>query len=75
MILFNNPRDKSAIANLAKQIFPGNVGILNKAYQEAVGRRHYGYLLLDFHQQQDDMIRMRSHIFPNEGFTKTYIPM
>ena len=75
MILFNNPRDRSAISYLAKQIFPGNVGILNKSYQEAVKKRHYGYLLLDFHQRQDDRIRMRSHVFPNEGFMKTYIPI
>ena len=75
MLLFNNPRDRSAVSNLAKQIFPGKVRILNKAYQEAVNNRNYGYLLLDFHQQQDDRVRMRSHIFPNEGFTKTYIPL
>ena len=36
MVLFNNPRDRSAVAHLAKQIFPGRVGILNKAYREAV---------------------------------------
>ena len=75
MVLFNNPRDRSAVSNLAKQIFPGHVGILKKAYQEAVANRHYGYLLLDFHQQQDDRVRMRSHIFPHEGFTKTYMPL
>ena len=56
MVLFNNPRDRSAVAHLAKQIFPGRVGILNKAYREAVNGRSHGYLLLDFHQQQDDKV-------------------
>ena len=58
MVLFNNPRDSSAVAHLAKQIFPGRVGILNKAYMEAVNGQSHGYLLLDFHLQQDDKVRM-----------------
>ena len=73
MILFNNPRDRSAITQLAKQIFPGQSRLLNTAYQEAVGGRSYGYMLLDFHQRQDDRIRLRSHIFPKEWPMKTYI--
>ena len=35
MILFNNPRDHSVISHLAKQVFPGNVHRLNKAYTAA----------------------------------------
>ena len=73
MVLFNNPRDRSAVAHLAKQIFPGRVGILNKAYREAVNSRSHGYLLLDFHQQQDDKVRIRSNIFPYEGLMKAYV--
>lgn len=75
MILFNNPRDRSAISQLAKQVFPGNTKMLVKAYQEAVRGRAYGYLLLDFHQRQDDRVRIRSHIFPNEWPMKVYISM
>ena len=73
MILFNNPRDRSAITHLAKQIFPGRVGILNKAYREAVNGRSHGYLLLDFHQQQDDKVRIRSNIFSYKGLMKAYV--
>ena len=41
MVLFNNPQDRSVVAHLAKQIFPGRVGILNKAYRKAVNSRSH----------------------------------
>ena len=66
MVLFNNPRDQMSISQLAKQVFPGKVDLLNQAYKKATKGRAYGYLLLDFHQRQDDQIRLRSHIFPKE---------
>ena len=66
MVLFNNPRDRMSISQLAKQVFPGKVDLLNQAYQKATKDRAYGYILLDFHQRQDDRIRVRSHIFPEE---------
>ena len=50
MILFNNPRDRSAISHLAKQVFPGNVHQLNDAYMSATKATPYGYLLLDFQE-------------------------
>ena len=73
MVLFNNPRDRMSIALLAKQVFPGKVDLLNQAYQQATKGRAYGYLLLDFHQRQDDRIRLRSHIFPKEYPTTVYL--
>ena len=73
MVLFNNPRDRMSISQLAKQVFPGRVDLLNQAYQKAINGRSYGYLLLDFHQRQDDKIRIRSHIFPKEYPTVTYL--
>ena len=72
MILFNNPRDHSAVSHLAKQVFPGNVHQLNDAYMMATGPTPYGYLLLDFHQQQNNLVRLRSHIFPNEQPMREY---
>ena len=72
MILFNNPRDRSAVSHLAKQVYPGNVHRLNDAYATATGERSYGYLLLDFHQQQNNLVRLRSHIFPDEQPTRAY---
>lgn len=72
MVLFNNPRDRSAISHLAKQVFPGNTHLLNEAYRMATNEKPYGYLLLDFHQQQNDLVRLRSHIFPDEHPMRAY---
>ena len=74
MVLFNNPRDRMSVSQLAKQVFPGKVDLLNQAYQRATKGRAYGYLLLDFHQRQDDRIRIRSHILPEEYPTTVYMP-
>ena len=73
MVLFNNPRDRMSVSQLAKQVFPGKINLLNQAYQQATQGRAYGYLLLDFHQRQDDCIRVRSHIFPKEYPTVAYL--
>ena len=72
MVLFNNPRDRSAIAHLAKQVFPGKVHLLNEAYRMATNEQPYGYMLLDFHQRQKNPVRLRSHIFPDEHPVRTY---
>ena len=66
MVLFNNPRDCMSISQLAKQVFPGKVDLLNQAYQKATQGKAYSYLLIDFHQRQDDRIRLRSQILPEE---------
>ena len=73
MVLFNNPRDRMSISQLAKQVFPGRVELLNEAYLKATKEREYGYLLLDFHQRQDDRVRLRSNIFPQEFPMKAYL--
>ena len=72
MILFNNPRDKSAISQLAKQVFPENGHLLNEAYRMATKEKLYGYILLDFHYPQNDLVRLRSNIFPDEQPMRAY---
>ena len=72
MVLFNNPRDRSGITHLAKQVFPNNVSKLVEAYKIATEEKAYSYLLLDFHQQQHNRVRLRSNIFPSEWPAKVY---
>ena len=72
MVLFNNPRDQSSISQLSKQVFPGKTFLLNEAYRLATNNRPYGYLMLDFHQRQNNLVRLRSHIFPHEYPMRTY---
>lgn len=71
--LFRNPRDRSVISHLAKQIHPGHGTFLIQAY-EAATKSPYSYLHLDFSQSQSDTIRVRSHLFPSEWPIRVYLP-
>jgi hypothetical protein len=65
IIVFKNPRDKSQIIHLAKQMYPGDVGFLKDAYTQAT-RDAYGYLLIDLRQTSPEAIRLRTGILPHE---------
>lgn len=71
--LFRNPRDKSIITHLSKQIYPGRVQFLTKAY-EAATKAPYSYLHLDFAQRQSEHLRVRSHLLPEEWPMRVYVP-
>ena len=65
MVLFKNVRDSSQITNLAKQMHPGNVAYLRDSYADATSKP-YGYLLIDLKPDTDDLLRLRTDIFPGE---------
>ena len=62
IVLFKNPRDKSQITNLAKQFAPNNPSYVVEAFKKATTRPH-AYLLLDFKQDTDDLLRIRDSVF------------
>lgn len=72
LVLFKNPRDKSQIFPLARQIFPENPGSLVKVYKEAT-LSPYGYLFLDLTQTTDDLLRFQTDIF-NKNYITCYCP-
>lgn len=65
IVIFKNVRDASQITNLAKQMYPGNVNYLKSSYEDAT-RKPYGYLLIDLKPDTDDLLRLRTDIFPGE---------
>ena len=65
IILMKNPRDRTQINNLGKQMYPGNVTFLREAYDDATERPH-GYLLIDLRQDTIDIGRIRTNIFPGD---------
>ena len=65
MILLNNPRDKSQINYLSRQMFPHKSNFLVECYNDATSHE-YGYLFLDFKQQTDNNMRVQSGILPTE---------
>ena len=65
LVAFNNPRDKSQIVHLAKQMCPGELNYAKEAFALAT-REPYGYLLMDLRQTTPDALRLRGRIFPGE---------
>ena len=70
VVLFKNPRDANQINFLSRQMYPaGKSKFMVEAYSNATSVP-YGYLLIDLKQSADDIIRLRTCIFPGE---QTYI--
>lgn len=72
LVIFKNPRDKSQIYPLARQIFPENPQSFIKVYKEATSKP-FGYLFLDLTQLTHDLLRFRTDIF-NTHYTICYCP-
>ena len=74
MILFKNPRDSSSIVNLAKQMYPNNVQVMQDAYKAATSQP-FSYLLVDLKQNTPEQFRLRGDIFQIRRGQTVYVPM
>lgn len=72
LVLFKNPRDKSQILPLARQVFPDNPSSFVRIYKDAT-RKPFGYLFLDLTQTANDLLRFQTDIF-NKNFNTVYSP-
>lgn len=72
LVLFKNPRDKSQVFPLARQVFPENPSSFVKVYKEATSKP-YGYLFLDLTQTTNDVLRFQTDIF-NIYYKTCYCP-
>jgi hypothetical protein len=64
MIIFNNPRDRSQIFHLARQVFPSNPNFLLECFEDSTASKH-GYLFLDLTQATDNNMRVQGNILSN----------
>jgi len=72
MVLFKNPRDASQFASLARQMYPNKSAFAVEAYKDAT-REPYSYLFVDLRPEQDEDLRLRTNVFPDEtGYV--YVP-
>jgi hypothetical protein len=71
--VFKNPRDKTQIVHLARQVYPENISSFHKTYLE-VCRDLHSYLFLDLTQSINDLLRFRTKIFPDE-ITEVFAPL
>ena len=65
MILTKNPRDKSQINNLARQLYPENIKFLLEAYNDATSKE-YEYLVVDMKADTPQKFRVRTRITTEE---------
>jgi len=64
--IFRNPRDKSLINSLSRQMNGGkDHPVLGPAYEDATRNKPNSYICLDMSQQQNDEHRIRSNVFPD----------
>ena len=73
IVLFKNPRDKTVVISLAKQMYPGNVKFMREAYEDAT-KEPYGYLFVDLRPDTVEQLRLRTRIFPDEQPSIVYVP-
>ena len=71
VVMFKNPRDGSQISCFAKQFAPRAGDWVVNAY-EAATRFPHSYLMFDSHQQTENVLRVRSHVLPNEFPMRVY---
>ena len=71
--MFKNPRDKTQIVHLARQVYPENTSSFHKTYLNVCKDPHT-YLFLDLTQSINDLLRFRTKIFPGE-LTEVFAPV
>jgi hypothetical protein len=65
LVALKNVRDRNQFAYLARQVLPEASAGLCAAYREAT-QKPQGYMILDFAQDTDDLLRYRTNVFPSE---------
>ena len=73
LVLFKNVRDKSQIAHLSRQMYPGTSKHVVEAYTDATSEP-YSYLFVDLKLNTDEKNRLKACIFPNDEHNFVYIP-
>lgn len=73
IIYFKNPRDRTQIRYLARQVSPENIKFIEESYKDATKKPH-GYLLIDLKQNTSDLCRYKTNIFPFDEYCIAYVP-
>ena len=66
-VIFDNPADKRQLCTLSSSVFGnGNGHYISDILADIKKDTTYGYLLLDLHPRTNEMMRVRSAVFPGE---------
>lgn len=72
IVAFKNPRDRSQIYHLARQVYPEEPRVVQEAFFDSTSRPH-GFLLLDLKQSTPENCRLRTDIFPDDPLHYVYV--
>lgn len=64
IVIFKNPRDKSQIFVLARQMFPDNINFFMEAFSDIIKNGGHSYIFLDLKQQTLEKNRVQTGIIP-----------
>lgn len=73
-VLLKNPRDKTQVENLGKQMFPGKKQFLRDAFVAATSKP-YGYIIVDCKSDTPDILRVRTRVLPSEHIKGLFRPL
>ena len=73
LVLFKNVRDKSQIAHLSRQMYPGNSKHMVESYTDATSEP-YSYLFVDLKPNTEENHRLKACIFPDDRDNYVYTP-
>jgi hypothetical protein len=71
-IITKSIRDRRQITTLASQMKPGNSRFITESYDDAT-QEPYTYFLCDLTQTQNEKLRYRTRIFPDDPFPRNII--
>jgi hypothetical protein len=73
IFLLSSKRDKLQVANMGRQLCPGQSAYFTSAYDDCMAAKPYNYLLVDLHPSSPRQYLLRTDIFPDE-LTVVYLP-
>lgn len=65
LVIFKNPRDKSQLNVLARQIFPNKINFFLESFIDSTNKP-FSYLLIDLKQTTLEKNRVQSGVLPGE---------
>jgi len=65
LVLFNSPRNKGTVINIARDFAPHNGGYVLEAFKKAVQEKPHAFLVFDFTQKTPDRFRLRDRLYPS----------
>ena len=71
LILMSNPSENKSVRLFSSQVDSENPKFISDCFADATRNRPFSHLLLDFHQQQLNEVRVRSNILPENESEKT----